>query len=85
MTELFRDELGNQWAVDEVAPGGVGSISDAGMVAELPDPNSTTLLFRRIPEGTMRIASDVPVTWRSDEAVVAHALAESVALDTLES
>ena len=85
MTELFRDEMGNRWTVDEVAPGGVGSISDSGMVGNVPNSNSTTLLFRRIPEGTMRIASDVPASWRSDEAVVAHALAESVALDTLES
>ena len=85
MTELFRDEIGNQWTVDEVAPGGVGSISDTGMVGNVPNSNSTTLLFRHIPEGTMRIASDAPVTCRSDEAVVAHALAESVTLDTLES
>ena len=85
MTEMFRDEMGNQWTVDEVAPGGVGSISDTGMVGNVPNSNSTTLLFRRIPDGTMRIASDVPAAWRGDEAVVAHALAESVALDTLES
>ena len=62
MSSTYGGEMGNEWTVDEVEPGGVGSISNAGMVGDVSDPNSPTLLFRHIPESTMGIACDVPVT-----------------------
>ena len=84
MSSTYRAGNGRRWAVDEVAPGGLSSISDNGMVKRLIDAISTTLVFRPVPDGHLRTASDVVLAGRDDEGAVARAFSESTALGAVE-
>ncbi len=61
----YRDSTGQQWTVDQVAPGGVGSISDTGMVQEAAILTSTALIFRRVPDGKPRYS----IRYRAGSAI----------------